>query len=378
MIVEAGGGVARHITDLCIGLSHKGIDVQLIYSPGRMDAVLASGLKSLSKFGVPVTAVKMHKQPSLSDIAALWKIRQYVKRYGPFDVIHGHSSKGGGLARLLFGVGPAKKIYSAHAFVTMNPNLSKWKYLFYSTVERFLSFLGDAVVTTSPIEHAHAIAGLHIPPAKIHLIPNGIDVNRAATNNCRCRLRRAWSVSEDEILVGSIARFVEQKSLSTLIRAIALVAEANIRVRLVLIGDGPLKSQLQQEVADLGISHLVVWPGYFDEQRAASALDVFALSSLYEGFPYVLLNALAAGLPVVSTRVGGAEMVVDDGKNGFVVAPGSVREIAVALQVLCNDKKKRKRMGQASRLKVQEFSVSEMVDKISGTYHRLVSPDLPK
>jgi glycosyltransferase involved in cell wall biosynthesis len=373
MILEAGGGAARHVVDLCCGLHNKGIDVHLVYSPNRMDSLLDEGLKKLAKLSVKLVSVPMIRKPGLSDLFSYFKIWQYARDNGPFDIVHGHSSKGGALARLLYGAGIKAKVYSAHAFVTMDTNLGWFESSLYALAEKFLAHVGNAVIVTSFSEKKHAENSLRIPNHKTFLIPNGIDKLVKKPSNCRHDFRYAWGVRDDEVLLGTVTRFVEQKAPHVLLGAFAEVVKHVSNVRLVMVGDGPLKQQLMNDAEKLGVASLVVWPGYINHESLMEALDIFALSSLYEGFPYVLLDALFTGLPLVSTQVGGSDMVIAPGKNGFIAPCGDVEQMGKFLSTLSCDDYMRKKMGQASLLKAKEFSAQEMVEKCLDVYSFLLS-----
>jgi len=372
ILLEACGGVARHVTDLCAGLHARGIEVHLLYSPKRADAVLATGLPRLSMQGIRSKAVVMGPEPSLADLRAWREIRRYLRDHGPFDIIHGHSSKAGALARLSGTSGCRVKVYTPHAFVTMNSAMNPARRLLYRSIERFLDMLGDAVIATSPAEFKHARTFLQIPKDKLFLVTNGIAPPAEEAGRQRETLRRAWRIRDDEVVIGTVARLVPQKAPELLVRAFAGVVRCRERARLVMVGDGPLRERLEREVAQLGVSDAVVWPGYLEDPQVMSAFDIFALGSRYEGFPYVLLDALAAGLPVVTTAVGGTELVVNEGSNGIVVPIGGEKAMTEALSDLVADPDKRLRMGAASRSKIESFSLDRMVDETVEVYETLL------
>jgi glycosyltransferase involved in cell wall biosynthesis len=309
-----------------------------------------------------------------------WReIRHYLREHGPFDVIHGHSSKAGALARLSGIARRRVKVYTPHAFVTMNSAMNPARRLLYRWIERFLDMLGDAVIATSPAEFEHARTFLQIPENKLFLVTNGIALPPAeGARQQRETLRRAWGIRDDEVVIGTVARLVPQKAPELLVRAFAGIMRRREKARLVMVGDGPLRERLEVEAARLGVSDAVIWPGYLEDPQVMSAFDVFALGSRYEGFPYVLLDALAAGLPVVTTAVGGAELAVDVGSNGIVVPIGGEKEMTEALSGLVADSDKRPRMGAASRIKVENFSVDRMVDETVEVYKTLLQNRLSR
>ena len=135
------------------------------------------------------------------------------------------------------------------------------------------------------------------------MIPNGIG---PMTNNSRHAARRKLGIADDDIVIGSIGRLVEVKAPDVLIRAFAVAYRSEPRLRLVVVGDGPLKHSLQKLCRTLQISERVCLPGEIDAPQVLSAFDIYAISSRKEGMPYVVLEAMASGLPVIATTTAGA------------------------------------------------------------------------
>lgn len=372
IIVEAGGGVARHVADLCCGLRDSGVEVHLLYSPLRADGVARAGLQRLKDAAIPATPIAMAHTPGFSDFFALIEIYRYLRTHGPFDVIHGHSSKGGALARLVPAGKGAVKVYSAHAFVTMNPQMGPCKRFFFAFLEKILARFGDAVIATSSEEVDHALSFLKLPQRTLHLIPNAIAPAGTDAALNRQLLRRQWGLGESDLVIGTVVRLVPQKDPETLIRAFALLSKRLPHVKLVVVGTGPLHDSLLQVAAELGIADRIVWPGFVLHDDLLSAFDIFALSSIYEGFPYVFLDALAAGLPVVTTRVGGADMVVSDGVNGFIVPKQSSEDFAGALLRVCSDPAVCRQMAMASRERAEDSNAEWMVSQLVKVYRNLL------
>ena len=170
-----------------------------------------------------------------------------------------------------------------------------------------------------------------------------------------------------------MGRLSSQKDPENLLRAFALLAPKCPRARLIMVGDGPLARPLQAEAARLGVENRVSWPGALDGPSVMPALDVFALPSRYEGFPYVILESMAAGVPIVTTRVGGAQTLIADGRNGLIVPPGDPTALANALERMLADEEQRRSMGQESALRVRKYSVENMVSKTLEVYEAVRS-----
>jgi len=172
-----------------------------------------------------------------------------------------------------------------------------------------------------------------------------------------------------EVRIGFVGRLVVQKSPETLLRAAQILSkDPTCSVRFGIVGDGPLLPKLVELSRDLGIADRLDWLGPADGAAAMRTFDVLALTSRYEGFPYVILEAMSQGLPVVATRVGGTADTVHEGENGFLAAIGDVEEVARALSTLAHDAALRRRMGAASQRIVKQFSLDRMVDQTIAAY----------
>jgi glycosyltransferase involved in cell wall biosynthesis len=240
-------------------------------------------------------------------------------------------------------------------------------------LEAALSKLCDGVIVVSREEYQHAIE-LGISPAMLSLIPNGVAIERASQWCRHVNLRKEWGLHDGEICVGFVGRLVPQKSPETMLRSFAaLPQQSRMQAKLAMLGDGPLLGACRRLAAQLGIEPRVVWLGQQDAKLFMHAFDVLALTSDAEGHPIVVLEALARGLPVVATAVGGISESVRHGVNGFVTPVRGVAEIAAALETLIRDADLRKRMGRASRVIVQDFSIDRMVDRTVALYEQVIT-----
>jgi glycosyltransferase involved in cell wall biosynthesis len=370
LVTEASSaGVGRHVIDLAKGLREAGHTVHLIYSPVRIDARFRNGLDQLGKLRVPVTPLAMKRSPHPHDAVCCVRIRRYVQQHGPFDVIHGQSSKGGALARLAGFSLPGVRVYTPHAMYTMNPELKPLPRLVLGRIEQFLSWLGHGVILVSEDEHRHALE-TGMTREKLFVVPNGIALDLRADVSAA---RAALGLSASELCVGFVGRFAPQKAPEDLLKSFARVAGRVPNVRLAMVGEGPMAPALHAEAERLGIQQRVLWPGARDGQSAMAAFDIFALPSRYEGFPYVLLEAMVAGLPVVSTRVGGTQTLIEDGQNGWLVPAGCPDVMAEALQRLLVNEPLRRQMGAVTRRRVQDYSLEHMVNRTLAVYETLLS-----
>ena len=312
--------------------------------PTRVDRLFLDRLAELKD--LQYLAVPMRTAPHLTDVSALRAIRRYMHQAGPFDLIHGHSSKGGALARLATVGTRIPAFYTPHGLVTMDPNLALWKWLFYLSVEFGLSRQTARIIAVSPEEFRSAVQS-GFGRNRVIMVPNGV---RPGELTPRATARQVLEVDEDTVVIGFVGRLVEQKAPDVLVRAFAAAAAANPNVRLAMIGGGPLDESLRNLARDLKLTDKIIWLGERDARGVMAGFDLFALASRKEGLPYVVLEAMAAGLPVVATTTSGVEILVEPGVNGSVVRNRRRRGVGRnAMVELTADAKRRASFGQASK-----------------------------
>jgi glycosyltransferase involved in cell wall biosynthesis len=367
MVVESSaGGTGRHVLDLSRGLIDRGCEVHLLYSPRRMDRAFQDRLPRVP--GLRHRAVPIHTAIHPTDVTAVHAARRYLRDFGPFDAIHGHSSKGGAIARLAALWTGVPAVYTLHGLIIADPGLASWKRLLYLAIERGLGMATARIIAVSPEEQRAAIR-LGFGAERVILVPNGVDepalVPRAAA-------RQALNMPGSAFVVGFVGRLVEQKAPDVMLRAFARVAPAAPHALLALVGYGPLERSLRGLAADLGIAHEVLWLGERDAAGIMAAFDLLALPSRREGLPYVALEAMAAGLPIVATESAGIELLVEPGVNGDVVRRDDAGAFATALLKLIRDTRALERAGAASRERATRFTVARMVDATLAAYHGCV------
>jgi sugar transferase (PEP-CTERM/EpsH1 system associated) len=208
-----------------------------------------------------------------------------------------------------------------------------------------------------------------IPPTKLAVMPNGIapaEVDRTEVE----RARRSLGWSEDARIVGTVGRLSPIKRQDLLVRAFALLHRTRPEARLLIVGDGPEAGALRQLSTALGIAEAVHFAGYHQRPELYLRLmDVFALSSDSEGMPMALLEAWAAGVPVVSTNVGGIPELIEEGRTGLLVGPGNDEALAAALKELLADPARARALGEAGRAEVvKRFGLDRTVAAYEAAY----------
>jgi glycosyltransferase involved in cell wall biosynthesis len=367
------GGVGRHVIDLTEGLLDRGHEVHVAYSDLRSDQVFADDVRRIRAHpDLRFLPLAMRREPSASDAFAIWKFRQYLRREGPFDLVHCHSTKAGIVGRLGAAGLSSKRIYTAHGFFTMDRSHSPLARRTIGSLEAMLARFGDGVIVVSREEYAHALA-LGIPASQLSLIPNGAAAHGSgAPVGDRPAVRRDLGIGAEEFLIGFVGRLVPVKSPATMLEAFAAFrGRSQVPAKLAMVGDGPLAEDLRRQAAKLGLQRDIVWVGTRNARPLMCAFDVLCLTSHSEGTPLVALEALVQGLPIVATEVGHIPEIVRPGENGFIVPLRGVTEIAAALDILSRDAALRDRMGRASHNLSPNFSIEKMIEHTISFYRQV-------
>lgn len=363
LVVESSaGGTGRHVLDLAEGLTARGCQVHVIYSTRRLDKLFTDRLAELK--GIRQVALPIRTSPHPADFRIVRAVRRHMRQFGPFDIVHGHSSKGGAVARLAAFGTRARAYYTLHGLIMMDPLLPRWKWLMYLLIELGLATWTRRVIAVSPEEQRAAIR-LGFGRSRVVMVPNGIGQMRLTP---RADARHTMGVADDAIVIGFVGRLVEQKAPEILIEAFAITANAQPLARLALVGNGPLEGPMRELASKLGVADKIIWLGERDARGVLAGFDLFALSSRKEGLPYVVLEAMAAGLPVVATTSAGSEILVIPGVNGAVVPPDDARAFASALIELVSDPARMARCAQGSLQRAARFTIDAMVDRTLEAY----------
>ncbi len=240
--------------------------------------------------------------------------------------------------------------------------------------ERLLMGGTDRVVASAESVRDFYIRQVHADPAKVEVIYNAVDWSQLKIAVPRDEMRKALGLPADAVVVGIIARLTEQKAHPVLFEAMAQ-NPALAQAHLVIVGDGELRGELQSRAAAEGLSARAHFLGARrDLGDLLSAIDIFAMPSLWEGLPLSMVLAMGAGLPVVATRIAGIPEVVQDGATGLLVAPNDSAALGMALARLVTDPALRASLGAAARAFVlPRFGVDGYVRSVTNLYDRLLS-----
>ncbi len=362
-VLEAfAGGTERHLVDIVrhvTGFEH------VVAVPSRHHGKsTALAAASIASAGATVADIGMTRSPAPpGNAAALIALRRLINRLQP-DIVHGHSSIGGALARLAtLGTGIAV-VYTPHAL-----SRSQWALI----MERALRRWTDRFIAVSRSEGEFAISQHVTSPDRLTVIPNGIDLEPPPKLDPPLRTRLA--LGDDVPLVGCVGRLTSQKAPEVFVSACAIASSQEPGAHFLLIGSGPMRSVLDQAVADRRLSerfHHI--PSLPNAAAALAELDVYVLASRFEGAPYTPLEAMRAGTPVIVTDVAGNRDVIENGVSGVVVAPDDAHATADAIVTLLQDPGMRESLARAARERlVASFDVRLMARSTAAVYEELLA-----
>ncbi len=281
-----------------------------------------------------------------------------------FDVVHVHSPLPGAVARLaVLATGarhrPALVTTEHNGWATYH-GLTRW-------ANRLTSRWDQSVIAVSDeVRASMRGAGAAHSETLIH----GIDVVAVAAHRAgRIEARAELGIGSGQLVVGTVANFREQKDYPNLIRAVRLLVEHSVDVRVVAIGQGPLEPEMRRLIDRMGLGSHVILTGFrADAQRLMAAFDVFTLASKWEGLPVALMEALALGLPIVATSAGGVGELLTDGVDALLVPPGNSVALADGLQRVLADDDLRVRLARAATARAAEFDVNRAVRRLEEIY----------
>jgi glycosyltransferase involved in cell wall biosynthesis len=216
---------------------------------------------------------------------------------------------------------------------------------------------------------------MHVKPDKIQVIPPGIDTKKFHAKNDGEAFKTRYHCHGSKVIL-SVGRLNYQKSFQYLIKAMPMVLQQIPNVKLIIVGEGEQLAYLNQLSKSLGLSESVIFTGAIDSTEipnAYSAADVFVLPSLFESFGIVLIEAQAAGKPVIGTRVGGVPEALVDGETGFLVEPGDPKPLGAAIIRVLSDENLARKMGEKGKKFVEaRFSIQSAVSSVIDVYKKLV------
>ncbi|RDV84839.1 glycosyltransferase family 4 protein [Ammonifex thiophilus] len=369
VIRPAAGGMKRHLIELLRHTDYSFFAPAVAGPPGEL-------LDEVASLGVPTYPLALRGELApWEDVKAVFSLLSLLRREN-FSLLHLHGFKAGLIGGLVGWLlrPPPSIVLTIHNSLFFGEGSGKQRFL--ARIEAFLSRRTFKVIAVSQALRAELVTKFHLPSEKVVVIPNGIDLTPFTLGVLFPTILRELPLPAGVPLLGTVARLVPQKGLPCLLEALALLP-AELRPGWLIVGDGPLRQELEDKARALGLSHLVVFAGYRPPEEIPSILkviDIFVLPSLSEGLPLALLEAMAAGKPVVATAVGGIPEVVQEGRTGYLVPPGDAQALARALLSLLESPDRAREMGEAGRKRVEErFSSQRMAQEVMAIYREALA-----
>jgi len=376
------GGSAENTLVTCLGLAEKyelvlvhGLSLESRMTDWEKQSV-DSRIKGAMERGVKVIPFPslVRRISPLQDLRAMFSLCRLIMREKP-DMIHTHTSKAGILGRCAAWLARVPIIlHTAHGHVFyghFGPSAST----FFVLLERLMALITDRMIALTQGERNDYIKSSVSRPDRIVTIHSGVDIYdyMSARVNIEEKIK-SLGISTKGLVVGTVGWLLPIKGPMHLLNAMESVWQGYPEATLVFVGKGDLEAELRARALEMGASDRVKFLGWRDDiPEIMQILDVFALPSLNEGMGRVLVEAMAAGKPVVASRVGGVPDLIKHGENGFLVGPGDENGLSVAILKLLADKSMRNQMGEKGRIMAREFSVENMIEKIDVLYDSLFS-----
>lgn len=396
------GGPAIHTILLSSELNEKGYETILVKgqeSPHEGDMLSLAQEKGVEPYVIPEMGRELK---SFDDITALFKIYRLIANERP-SIVHTHTAKAGTLGRLAVSIYRAilyakyiiirlffqrtdsvrLQVIAVHTFHghVLKGYFGRLKTLLFVLIERLMAYKTDKIITLSDKLKSELVQMKIAPQQKIEVIPLGLELKRFVHSSAaKGSLKRSLGIPEDFLVVGIVGRLVPIKGHRIFLDAVRIIIdernreESNQAVKFLIVGDGELHAELKNYAEKLGIQEHIIFTGFrLDMPDIYADTDIVVLSSFNEGTPVSLIEAMASGVPVVATRVGGVPDLVHDRATGLLVRPGDAEALANAIIELLKDSELRKSLGKSAiNSAYPKYDISKLVESLDNLYSALL------
>lgn len=363
------GGAEAHLLSLVQNLNKEKYQITFSYFKERPDEAV-SLKKDFEETKVNVIDLNIENKFSLCSV---FKIRKIIKKIDP-DIVHTNLFQSEVLIRiaLLF-------FKSAPIFITTWHNMEEFlENKFWAKIVRFNLNRADAVITISDAVADYLSEKTGYNRKKIKRIYYGLSIDDRPLYEGQIfadDIRKKHNIKDSELIVGMVARYAPQKGHGFLIEALSEILKEVPNVKLYFAGhdEKGIKESLEDYAEQIGVAKNIIFDDFNpDPVSLMSQFDIFALSSLWEGFGLVLLEAMSVGKPIIATNVGPIPEIIRDGKDGFLVPPKDSKKLAEKIILLLKDKNLREKMGEAGKERLKDFSIERMVKETESVYDDLL------
>jgi glycosyltransferase involved in cell wall biosynthesis len=369
------GGPLTHVSELSLKLP---AEYETLLVAGKAEPHERDVSNQLRDNGLKIRVIpSLRRSPGLfRDIIAFLKICALIREFRP-QVIHSHGAKSGFLARLAGRIMKVPVIVHTYHGHTFHSYFRRWKGWFYLALERFANQKADALIVLSPGQKDEICEHYRVcESSKTHVIPLGFVVNSfiQGRDDRRQEFRQRFDIAPDEPLVGWIGRMVAVKDPLLFVDAVSEAQKSGQFFRAVMVGDGPLKSEVENRITFLGLQGQILLTSWVTPaELAVSGLDILMLTSFNEGTPLSILEAQACSIPIISVDAGGASESFLPGESGLLVDSRDPGVLASAIVGLLKDADQRVTMGEKGREFVSSrFRTERLVNDVNALYLELL------
>ena len=358
----ASGGVERRRLSLAKLLDKSKFELKIICTNA-----LGPFPDQIRQLGVEV--IEIGDLKTFSDFKQHKKVMNIIDDFKP-HIVHGAVFEGVTMTAIN---GFLKRVPVVILEETSDPQNRRWK---GNLLMKLFCSMADKVVGVSPAATEYLKNKLHLSDKKVILINNGVVIPEAISDLAKEELKAKYHIKDGEIVIGSVGRMSsdKHKRFSDLIKAFAILAKEHPNVKLLLVGDGSERINYERLVDELQINNKVIFAGYQNSiGNFYSIFDIFCLVSAYEAFGLVLAEAMLHKLPVIATKVGGMQYIVDENETGFLVEKFDVAAIKTKMNLLCNDRLLREAFGQKGFEKAMiKYTEERYVKDVENLYLELI------
>ena len=375
------GGSAQNTLDTCLRLDPGRYAVTLLHGlseesqmteaeiaevRGGIDRAMARGVRV-----VPVPAL-VRRIDLRKDMRAFFTVLKTIRRLQP-DIVHTHTSKAGLLGRLAAWLAGVRNIiHTPHGHVFYGHFGPVGSRLFLG-LEKLVGRITHRLIALTEPERSDYELLRVAPGSRLLTIHSGVHIDRFNSDCLQNGKRDVLpQLPEDAFVIGYVGWLIPVKGVKTLMEAMAVAARHSAQAHLVFVGQGCLEKEMKTSARQLGIADRIIFTGWRqDVERLMACFDLFVLPSLNEGMGRVLVEAMAAGRPIVASNTGGIPDLVRDGENGILVPPGDSTALADGILRLIRHPRQAHRMGRTGQRLSRDYSVEAMVQKIEKLYDEL-------
>jgi glycosyltransferase involved in cell wall biosynthesis len=349
--LEFGGG-ERVFLQLAAGLKDRFQIFVAASSGGEFE-------RRLRELEIDFSPVDMSRRFSLRPIR---KIIDII-RAKEIDLLHSQGARADFFARVAGRTAGVQHIVCTVAMPAEGFEVGPFRKKLYRFMDSFTERYVDRFIVVSDSLQRTLVQDRKLAPRSVVRIYNGIELDNYQPEATENNLRTEWGFSQNADLIGGIGRMVWQKGFAYFIQAIPQILINLPQAKFVLVGEGPLRYELDRLAKKLDVQDKIIFPGFrSDIQKILSTIDVIVVPSLLEGFPMLTLEAMAMAKPIVATQINGITEQISDGREGILVPPKDPEALAAAVLRIVSDRELSSSLAEAARLKVEEyFSIQKMV-----------------